>query len=77
MHLNSKPTKFKQLQSQLHKLLLELITHMSCVITHVGDTYCAHGVYFEIMDEFLTGAISCTTVCFTHITILGLAQKFV
>ena len=38
----------------LHKLLMELITRMSGVITPVGDTYCARGIYLWIIDEFLT-----------------------
>ena len=54
MRLTSKSTKFKHLQSQLHKFLIKLITHMPYIITHVRDTYCVHGVYFGIIDQFLT-----------------------
>ena len=54
MRLTSKSTKFKHLQSQLHKFLIKLITHVPYIITHVRDTYCVCGVYFEIIDEFLT-----------------------
>ena len=54
MHLTSKSTKFKHLQSQLRKFLIKLITRIPYIITHVRDTYCAHGVYFGIIDEFLT-----------------------
>ena len=43
-----------QTQSQLHKFLIKLITHIPYIITHVRDTYCACGVYFGIIDEFLT-----------------------
>ena len=54
MRLTSKSTKFKHLQSQLHKFLIKLITHIPYIITHVRDSYCAHGVLFGIIDEFLT-----------------------
>ena len=54
MHLTSKSTKFKHLQSQLHKFLIKLITRIPYIITHVRDTYCVCGVYFGIIDEFLT-----------------------
>ena len=54
MRLTSKSTKFKNLQSQLHKFLIKLTTHRPYIITHVRDTYCAGGVYFGIIDEFLT-----------------------
>ena len=54
MRLTSKSTKFKHLQSQLHKFLIKLITRIPYIITHVRDTYCARDVYFGIIDEFLT-----------------------
>ena len=78
MRLTSKSTKFKPLQSQLHRFLIKLITRMPYIITHVRDTYCACGVYVGVIDEFLTwenSAIPGTTVCFTHITILWLDMK--
>ena len=52
MCLTSKSTKFKHLQ--LQKFLIKLITHLSYIITHVRDTYCVCGVYFGIIDEFIT-----------------------
>ena len=54
MCLTSKSTKFRHLQSQLHEFLIKLIMHMPYIITHVRDTYCEHGVYFGIIDEFLS-----------------------